>query len=291
VLLARIMPGLAFYVFREESIQARLANGRPDALSAPAVRDTLKAARAILEDLHAGGDVPVLVVATPAIRDAPGAAPLLETLRRDRGVEVRVLSRSEEARLGAIAARGILPERQALIADLGGTSLQLTCLQESELRPVARVSLGAVQAAHRFLKHDPPAPAELRALRREIRQQVADVLPALGGGAGVVGLGGHVQAVGRLHLRTLRDRRTCLHALRLQLADLAALRGRLETLLSPRRGQANGLVAQRGRILLAAAVVFEHLMALGGYPTLTICARGVGHGILMAETFGGEPRE
>jgi exopolyphosphatase/guanosine-5'-triphosphate,3'-diphosphate pyrophosphatase len=291
VSLARIMPGVAFHVAREESIQTGLPNGRRNALSASALRGTLDAVRAFLQDLRAEGDVPGLVVATAALRDANGGAALLETLKREQALEVRVLSGSEEARLGAIAARGSLSDRQALIADLGGTSFHLSCLQEREIRPVARVSLGAVEAAHRFLKHDPPTLAELRALRRETRQQVADVLPALGERAGVVGLGGHAQALGRLHLRTIRDRRTCLHALCLQLTDVAGLRERLETLLSPQRGKVNGLAVQRARILLATAVVFEHVIALGGYPTLTICARGVEYGILIVETFGEAPRE
>ncbi|GEM_PF-1496132 len=286
---ARIVPGVAFRVDREKPIQARQANGGPD-LPASAVRDTIKAVRAYLQDLRAEGDVPVLVVASAAMRGAAGAAHLLDQLRREEGVEVRVMSGGEEGRLGAIAACGNLPDLQALIADLGDTSLQLTSLQEREIRTVAQVSLGAVHTSHRFLKHDPPTPAEVRALRREVRQRVRDVMPGLGGGTGVVGLGGHVQALGRLHLRAIWDRRVCLHGLRLQLTDVAAIRERVEGLLSPPRGKLNGQAARRGKTLLAAAVVFEELMALGGCPALRVCVRGAGYGFLIAETFGGAPR-
>ena len=282
---ARIVPGVAFHVDREEPIPVRPADGRPD-LPASAVRDTIKAVRLFLQDLRAEGDVRVWIVATAAIREASGRARLLDPLGREEGVEVRVVSEGEEGRLGAIAARGSLPDPQALVADLGDTSLQLTRIQEGKIRPVARVPLGAAQTTRRFVKHHLPTPAEARALRREVRQHVGPVMPGLGGDAGVVGLGGYAQALGRLHLRAIWDRRVCLHGLRLQLGDVAAIRERLEGLLSPRRGKVNGPAAQRGKTLLAAAMVFEELMALGGCPALTVCVHGAGYGLLIAETFG-----
>jgi hypothetical protein len=86
---------------------------------------------------------------------------------------------------------------------------------------------------------------------------------------------------------TIRDRRTCLHALRLRRPDVAALRQRLQALPVQRRRRLQGLESERVEIILAAAVVIEQLTDLGGYPTLTVCTREVRHGLLMAETFGG----
>ena len=37
---------------------------------------------------------------------------------------------------------------------------------------------------------------------------------------------------------------------------------------------------------MAGALVLEELMVLGGFTTLTVCERGVRHGLLIRETFG-----
>lgn len=285
--LAQIVPGAVFRVLREERVQTRLASGHRGALSASAVRATLEAAHGFLRGAPRGENVRVLAVATAAVRDAKNAADLLDPLKRKEGLDVRVLSENEEARLGAMAAHRSLPVPHATVLDLGGGSLQITRLRGESVNPMGSAPLGAVRATQRFLKHDPPTAAELRALRREVSRGVRDLLPSTERGAGMVGLGGNVLALGRMHLRTIRDRRTCLHALRLHRPDVTAIRERLQVLPLHRRRRLAGLESERADIVVAAAVMIEQIMDMGSYSTLTVCTRGVGYGVLVSETFGG----
>jgi exopolyphosphatase/guanosine-5'-triphosphate,3'-diphosphate pyrophosphatase len=64
-------------------------------------------------------------VATSAVREAANRERLLGPLRREHGVVARVLSGREEARLGGLAALHGLSLAEAVVADLGGGSLQL----------------------------------------------------------------------------------------------------------------------------------------------------------------------
>src|SRR5713101_8050430 len=102
--LATVIPNVGFQVVREERVQTRLGGGRPGRLPRSAVEDTLKAVRRFLKDVRKRYNPHVLAVATSAVREATNRAGLLDVLKRDEGIEVRVLSGQEEARLGTVAA-------------------------------------------------------------------------------------------------------------------------------------------------------------------------------------------
>lgn len=285
LVLARVTPGVEFRVLRQERVQTRLAGHRRGLLPRAAVDQTLEAIRTFLAEVRDGSQPRVLAVATAAVRDAPNADRLLGALRRESGVEVRVLSGFEEARLGATAVLWRRPVDRGAIVDLGGGSLQITRVRAGRIARVASVPLGAVRTTLRFLKHDPPRAREIGALRRETRDRLLGVLPRAEAGDALIGLGGSLRTLGRIFLRSLDRRDASLRVLRLRRDQVTALRARLEPLSVRQRRRIRGLRAERADIILAGAVVIEELMALGGYEVLTVCAEGVRHGLLIQETF------
>ena len=132
----------------------------------------------------------MLAVATSAVRDAVNRERLLGPLRRDEGVEVRILSGQEEARLGAVAALHSLLISEGVVADLGGGSLQLTRVRDRRIASSVSLPLGAVRTTQRYLRHDPPTSKELRSFREAIASQLFPALPPGRRGEELVGLGG-----------------------------------------------------------------------------------------------------
>jgi exopolyphosphatase/guanosine-5'-triphosphate,3'-diphosphate pyrophosphatase len=286
-LLTRINEGVGFRILKEERVQTRLGSGAPGRLPQDAVDSTLRAIHRFLDGVGNGVRPRVVAVATSAVRDAANRERLLEPLRRREGVDVRILSGRQEARLGALAALSALPIREGAVADLGGGSLQVSRVRGGRPIAFASLPLGAVRLTRRFFHHDPPTGRELRALRSETRSLVLGALPPASRDAELVGLGGTVRALARLHLTlTLGGRRT-RHGLRLLQSDVTAIRERLEVLPLRRQRRVRGLKAERADIMLAGTMVMEELMVFGGYRTLTVCTLGVRDGILLKETFNG----
>jgi exopolyphosphatase/guanosine-5'-triphosphate,3'-diphosphate pyrophosphatase len=286
-LLARISVGVGFRVLREERVQTRLGGGLPGTLPRQAVDRTVRAVHRFLSDVRNGQSPRVVAVATSAVRDADNRQRLLGPLRRREGIEVRVLSGREEARLGALAALRSLPIRDGVVADLGGGSLQLTRLRGREIASIASLPLGAVRLTRRFLRHDPPPLRELRALRAEVRGRVLGALPPARRDEELIGLGGTIRALARMHLAALGGKRRSRHGLRLQQSDVTAIRERLEPLSLRERRRLRSLKAERADIILGGTIVIEELMMFGGYRTLTVCTRGVRDGLLLREAFDG----
>jgi exopolyphosphatase/guanosine-5'-triphosphate,3'-diphosphate pyrophosphatase len=73
------------------------------------------------------------------------------------------------------------------------------------------------------------------------------------------------------------------HGLRLSLADVARIRSGIESLPVRKIRRVPGLKAERADIILAGVLVIEEVLALGGYPALTVCTRGVRDGVLLRE--------
>lgn len=119
-------------------------------------------------------------VATSAVRDSDNGARFLEALRTRFGLEARVLSGDEEARLtfmGATAHRS--PSGEAtLVIDIGGGSTELVVGPPGR-GPSFHVSMqaGSVRQSERHLFDDPPSPRQLARLRADLRRIVTGSVP------------------------------------------------------------------------------------------------------------------
>jgi exopolyphosphatase/guanosine-5'-triphosphate,3'-diphosphate pyrophosphatase len=121
-----------------------------------------------------------VAVMTSAVRDADNGAEFAATVRERYGLDGRTLSGEEEARLtflGATAARDANDPRELLVIDIGGGSTELVTGSRGEVSFHVSVQAGVVRHTERHLHTDPPVPAEMRALARDVRAIFEDALP------------------------------------------------------------------------------------------------------------------
>ena len=283
-LLAQIRPRSGYRILAQERVPTRLGAGEPGTLPRVAIDRTLRAVHRFFARYSPRDQGPrIVAIATSAVRDAQNRERLLDPLRRDEGIEVQVLTGRDEARFGVVAALESLSFNRGVVVDLGGASLQVSRVRRGRVVSSISLPLGAVRTTRRFLKHDPPTPRELRALRTEIRSQLDTALPPAERGEVVVGLGGTVRTLASIHLRANPGERKHRHGLVLQQSDVTAIRERLEPLSSRTRRKIRGLKAERADIILAGAMVIEDVMVSGGYLSLLVCTRGVRDGVLIHE--------
>jgi len=284
-IIARIRPSARYFILVEERVPTRLGSGAPGTLPTRAIGRTIRAVhRFFARYSPQRREGPrIVAIATSAVRDARNRERLLDPLRRNEGIEVRILSARDEARLGVAAALESLSFSDALVADLGGASLQLSQVRSGRVVSMASLPLGAVRTTHQFLRHDPPTRQELRGFRDVIRERLRVALPAAGRGEILVGLGGTMRTLASVHLRATPGERKHRNGLVLHQSDVTAIRERLEALSARRRRKIRGLKEERADIILAGAMVVEEVMIFGGYLRLVICTRGVRDGLLFQE--------
>jgi exopolyphosphatase / guanosine-5'-triphosphate,3'-diphosphate pyrophosphatase len=175
-----------------ERVFIRLVSGEP----IPADRIALVTATVCAQIRRAqeAGAKRIRAVATAAIRDAPNGAELCAAVTREAGVRVAVLTTDDEARLafaGATQSLSDPPSGEVAVVDVGGGSSEIvTGTVAGGVGWSASLPIGSGLLAQRHLYSDPPAAAELDALRREVAGVLRGLTPpavqagyAVGGGA------------------------------------------------------------------------------------------------------------
>ncbi len=232
-----------------------------------------------LEARRAGA--PIVAVGTAALRAT--ADPVAFTgLVRDRcGVDVRVITGEEEARLGFVAAVSAAARGDGALAvfETGGGSSQRTVGAGGRSHDRMSVPVGAVALAERFRLAGAVAPEVVE----RAGAAVAADLVALAGrprADAVVGIGGvftNLAAV--LHGLEPYDP-AVVEGTVLDRDEIDRQIARFAAMDAERRRGVTGLQPARAEVILAGALIVRAVLAALGHDAVTVSDRGLRHALL-----------
>lgn len=242
------------------------------------VRDAMEAA----EDK---GVEDLLPFATSAVREASNADQVLARVKEETGVDLQVLSGAEEARLTFLAARRWFgwSAGKLLVIDIGGGSLEIAYGIDEEPDAAVSLPLGAGRLTSAWLTQDPPDPADVRALRRHARAQIARTV----GEFTRFGAPDHVVATSKTFKQLARLAGAARSAeglyvqRELKRKSLEDWVPQLAAMTAAERAELPGVSEGRAGQLLAGALVAEGAMDLFGVETLEICPWALREGVIL----------
>lgn len=239
-------------------------------------------ALAIAEDQ---GCQDVLAFATSAIREAPNGEQVLANVRSVTGVDLQVLSGVDEARLTFLAVRRWFgwSSGRLLVIDIGGGSLEVAAGLDEEPDVATSLPLGAGRLTRDHLRGDPPSGRAVKALRRKVRVDVAQIVRDItraGQADRVVGTSKTLRSLARI-TGAASSSEGVYAARALRRADVSDWLPRLAAMTSAERAQLPGVAAARAGQLLAGAVVADAVMDLLGADQLDICPWALREGIIL----------
>ncbi|AVH57282.1 MULTISPECIES: Ppx/GppA phosphatase family protein [Streptomyces] len=244
--------------------------------------DTVQSALEVAEDK---GVESLLPFATSAVREASNADEVLARVKAATGVELQVLTGEDEARLTFLAARRWFgwSAGRLLVLDIGGGSLEIAYGMDEEPDAAVSLPLGAGRLTSGWLPADPPDAADVRALRRHVRAQIARTVgefSRLGSPDHVVAtsktfkqlarIAGAARSTEGLYIQRELKRRT--------LEDWVP---RLASMTALERAELPGVSPGRSGQLLAGALVAEGAMDLFGVETVEICPWALREGVIL----------
>ena len=123
------------------------------------------------------GCAELMAFATSAVRDCGNVADVLARVRGETGVELRVLTGADEARLTFLAARRWLgwSAGKLLVLDIGGGSLEIAIGMDEAPDYAKSVPFGAGRLTRERFTSDPPSRAELTETADWLAEQLAPV--------------------------------------------------------------------------------------------------------------------
>src|SRR4029079_2239410 len=189
-LIADVGPDGKLAVVDRAKRMPRIGEGifRTGSISGAARKCAMRALAELLPVIERHRPDAVHAVATAAVRDAANGGSFVADVRARFGLDVRVISGEEEARLSYAGARARLGEElgHATLFDLGGGSLEAIVGDGENVVRTASAPLGVLRAVVERPLSDPPTREELRALETWARGQVAAFLKPLGDDLGQI---------------------------------------------------------------------------------------------------------
>jgi exopolyphosphatase/guanosine-5'-triphosphate,3'-diphosphate pyrophosphatase len=225
-------------------------------------------------------------VATSAVRDADNGEDFRAMLADRFGVDVRVISGAEEARLtfrGATHARAG-GGAETMVVDIGGGSTEYV-VGDPGAEPRFHVStrLGSVRHTERHLADDPPSPTELDALRADAARIVAAEVPRewrerVGAGIAVAGTATSLAAISQ----ALEPYDPALvHGFQLELGEAERILAMLAALPLEERREVAGLHPDRAPTIVAGAVILVESIRAFGLERIEISEADLLHGAAL----------
>ncbi|MEU0659069.1 Ppx/GppA phosphatase family protein [Streptomyces lavendulocolor] len=227
----------------------------------------------------------VLPFATSAIRDAANADAVLKRVKDETGVDLQVLSGPEEARLTFLAARRWFgwSSGKLLLLDIGGGSLEIAYGFDEEPDAAVSLPLGAGRLTAGWLPGDPPDPADVKALRRHVRAEIARTV----GEFARFGRPDHVVATSKTFKQLARlagapgSGEGPYVQRELSRTSLEEWVPKLSVMTTAQRCALPGVSDGRAPQLLAGALVAEGAMDLFGIEELEICPWALREGVIL----------
>ncbi|HWI09134.1 MAG TPA: Ppx/GppA phosphatase family protein [Solirubrobacteraceae bacterium] len=230
-------------------------------------------------------------VATSAIRDASNQQVFLDRARERTGLEVRVLSREEEAYFGYLAAVNSTTLTDGAVLDLGGGSLQLVEVLSRHARRLGSWPLGAVRMTEHFLADDDPPSKKAR---KALRAHVAETLEREAGwlarsGRRIVGIGGTLRNLAAAAQHEAGHPSNGVQGVSITRDALGDLIGRMQDMKAADRSSIKGIKDARSDLILAGALVVDSVLEHGGFDAIEVTEAGLREGIFFSSHLDGDP--
>ncbi len=293
VLIAEVRPSSNEYVILEDIPEiTQLGRGfyASARLQQSAMGRTLATVRRFLDICREEDVDDVVIAGTSVLRDASNGADFIEAVATQLDREVEVIPGEEEARLSYLAVRrdASLPAadgESCVVTDIGGGSTELI-IGDDRIRQMASLDLGSVRLTETFLSSDPAPPDKLAELRAHLRDAFATA-PRPGADGVLVGVGGTITTLADIAAHQAHPTPP-VHGFRLTRETLRRQTEHLCALTRSDLEKTPGLEVRRAGVIVAGAVLTEHVMDYFGRDEMWVSVRGLRYGVLLDRFLEGD---
>ncbi|MFN0028168.1 MAG: exopolyphosphatase [Acidimicrobiales bacterium] len=288
LVVARMLANGRFETMASEKEMVRLGSGSGDMkhLSDQAMDRGVAALGRFRRVAHING-ARIRAVATSAVREALNQDRFIERARNEAGVEVEVISGTEEARLIHLGVLQALPvfNNRLLLVDIGGGSTEILVATGPDIEWSRSHKLGAIRLTDRFFPEGRTSARRAERCRRylesflintalELRHRPFDI---------AVGSSGTIQNLAQMaaHLRGEGQPKS-INSASFSRAELSKLTQLLvDQPTATERMQLPGIESRRADILPAGALLLDTLAELLHIEKFTVSAYALREGVLL----------
>lgn len=134
----------------------------------------------------------IICVATSALRDAPNGEAFTKWIKKELGLEIKIIDGKKEAFFGAIAAQNLLPIQNGISIDIGGGSSDLALIKDSKIIDTYSLNLGTVRLKELFFDNNKSIKEANEFIKEELKS-----LPSHFQSKQAIGIGGTARSLSK----------------------------------------------------------------------------------------------
>ena len=224
----------------------------------------------------------VIAVGTMALRVASNSGDFLKLINNLCGIEIKIISGDEEAKLSYEAAVSSLKlSGSTVVADIGGRSTDIACGEDGNLVRTYSLDLGALkilEGSHLNFKEALHL-SDIQRLQNEIFEYLSENLLKTTPQNFVI-IGGTATNLAAMKLQLRQYDPAKVHGLELSRASIEELLKKLISMPISARRKLIGLQPERAEVIIPGTVIILALMDFYGQDYAIVSDRGLRHAIL-----------
>jgi len=149
----------------------------------------------------------VICVATSALRDAPNSKIFVNKVRKELGLNIRVIDGLKEAYFGGVAALNLIHGDDFVTVDIGGGSTEFAFIKNGQIEDCISLDIGTVRLNELFFSKD-----DFEGAKNFVLEKLQEVkscgheIPTT-----VVGIGGSIRALSKIIMKKVEYPLDILH--------------------------------------------------------------------------------
>lgn len=221
----------------------------------------------------------IYVVATEAIRRSVNKHHICNKVKLDLGLKVNILSGLEEAKYGYLAIKNSMIEKDAILLDLGGSSMEITLMENGKLKETISLPLGSIPLTKMFNN------LQSKEKEIELNKFIYDKLNEISwlkknNELNVIGIGGIAKHIGRVSKGDEDYPKELLHNYSMKRDEISKIYVEFLKLPMNERSEFKGLSKKRAEIFAAPLGAILLMLKYFNSEKFIISAIGLREGII-----------
>lgn len=287
----------SFRIVETFSRVTRLGEGviNENELSKVAIRRTvaaLKVCAGVLEEY-----APIMrfrYVATAACRRAKNCGEFLETVKKETGLNIEIISSKEESRLAVVGCIPLLNRniKRTLVFDIGGGSTEISLARVTNsgntfIEGFVSLPYGVVTVSEAFPSNDMTDLAyntimeRTHKLLKDFDEKYKITEAIKNNEIQVIGTSGTVTVIGAIHLNLTRYNRSAVDGISILKGDIDKAIAKIKRLGDEGRKRHPCIGSQKADLTISGCAIIEALSSFWPITEITVADRGIREGILL----------
>lgn len=231
----------------------------------------------------------VIATATAAVRKAENGDEFVRRVKEEADIDINVIPGEQEAMYDYLGVVNTIDIKDGLLMDIGGGSTELVLIQNREKKAGVSLPFGAVDLAEKFNLTDKPKKSDLEKLHVFLDGAFSQY-PMLAEAKGypVIGVGGTIRNMGRIHRRMIDYPLEIAQNYRMSRKDVKTVCEKTAAMDYQERKNIKGLSKARADIFVGASQAVLEIMGAIDSDQLIISKAGLRDGLLYESIGYGE---